>query len=274
MSRLWLRLYPRSWRSAYGREIEAELKDTPTTISMVLDLMRGALDAWWHPELAALRTSGSGATGRQHRLPRAIVIAGLATGLALVLVASLPEQTGPAGSRNAGGISLSGGVTAAVSRTAPAYKLRIQREEEASQAAAEAGPRVPKPAVPLAPAASCPNPPGSLRPRVLPTVGPYPLGGGEAVMDSSAYGGVVGSYYYGLWAGYMSQAPLQGVVLVSVQPLDPCAQGNFGSVKLYVSPIAQGAITFTGITDGSATFTTSSGAQGVVNFVTGTFSPG
>jgi hypothetical protein len=70
----------------------------------------------------------------------------------------------------------------------------------------------------------------------------------------------------------MDQLPSQGVILVSVQPLNPCAQGNFGSAKLYDSTGQQGAITITGISGDSATFTTSSGAQGTFDFVTGTFS--
>jgi hypothetical protein len=45
---LWL--YPPSWRRRYRREMEALLEETPTTVGALLDLLRGAVDAWLHTE--------------------------------------------------------------------------------------------------------------------------------------------------------------------------------------------------------------------------------
>jgi hypothetical protein len=44
-----LRLYPASWRRRYQPEMEALLEQTPTTPLGLLDLLRGAGDAWLHP---------------------------------------------------------------------------------------------------------------------------------------------------------------------------------------------------------------------------------
>jgi hypothetical protein len=44
-----LRLYPTRWRARYGDEVRALIEDRPTRRRDVLDLARGALDAWLHP---------------------------------------------------------------------------------------------------------------------------------------------------------------------------------------------------------------------------------
>jgi hypothetical protein len=44
---LWL--YPASWRRRYRPEMEALLEESPATPRGLLDLLRGALDAWLHP---------------------------------------------------------------------------------------------------------------------------------------------------------------------------------------------------------------------------------
>lgn len=60
MSGLWLHLYPPSWRHKYGADIELDLRATPTAPSTVLDMVRGAIDAWLHRELASgFRTAGA-----------------------------------------------------------------------------------------------------------------------------------------------------------------------------------------------------------------------
>src|SRR6266849_4370706 len=44
--RRWLvRLYPRAWRRRYEEEFVALLEEQPLTINVVLDVVRGALDA-------------------------------------------------------------------------------------------------------------------------------------------------------------------------------------------------------------------------------------
>lgn len=45
----WLiRLYPRAWRERYGEEFEALLEDCLLSPREVLDVIIGALDAWFH----------------------------------------------------------------------------------------------------------------------------------------------------------------------------------------------------------------------------------
>lgn len=47
-----LALYPRSWRLRYGEEIAAILGEERLSVSLVVDLILGAIDAHLHPELA------------------------------------------------------------------------------------------------------------------------------------------------------------------------------------------------------------------------------
>lgn len=44
-----VRLYPRSWRDRYGDEMRAVLEGGPLSNGDLVDLVRGALDAWLHP---------------------------------------------------------------------------------------------------------------------------------------------------------------------------------------------------------------------------------
>jgi hypothetical protein len=46
-----LSLYPATWRRRYGEELEDLLETRPLTVSLALDLARGAFDARLHPEL-------------------------------------------------------------------------------------------------------------------------------------------------------------------------------------------------------------------------------
>ncbi len=50
MSRL-LRLYPAAWRERYGAELRDLLTERPPTRRDQVDLARGALDAWLHPQV-------------------------------------------------------------------------------------------------------------------------------------------------------------------------------------------------------------------------------
>ena len=52
MSRL-VRLYPPAWRDRYLDELEDLLADRPPTLRDRIDLLRGAFDAWIHPQLVA-----------------------------------------------------------------------------------------------------------------------------------------------------------------------------------------------------------------------------
>jgi hypothetical protein len=62
MNRL-VRLYPRAWRDRYLAELEDLLLDRPPTLADRLDIVRGALDAWIHPQLAGRprQEAGTGA---------------------------------------------------------------------------------------------------------------------------------------------------------------------------------------------------------------------
>ena len=71
-SRPLLRLYPREWRERYGDELEALVGPGPLTLPVALDLLRGAVDAHLHPELAtpALVAAGGGTIPLLPRTPR------------------------------------------------------------------------------------------------------------------------------------------------------------------------------------------------------------
>jgi hypothetical protein len=47
-----LRLYPRAWRERYLAEVTALLEERPPSLGDRLDLLRGAADAWLHPQVA------------------------------------------------------------------------------------------------------------------------------------------------------------------------------------------------------------------------------
>jgi Clp amino terminal domain, pathogenicity island component len=49
---LWL--YPRRWRHRYGDEFLAVLEERGVSVTVLLDVLRGALDAWLHPEFVAV----------------------------------------------------------------------------------------------------------------------------------------------------------------------------------------------------------------------------
>jgi hypothetical protein len=52
VSRL-VRLYPPAWRDRYLDELEDLLADRPPTLRDRFDILRGAVDAWTHPQLVA-----------------------------------------------------------------------------------------------------------------------------------------------------------------------------------------------------------------------------
>jgi hypothetical protein len=62
-----VRLYPRAWRERYRAELEDLLADRPPTVRDALDIVRGALDAWIHPQLAGRPRQEAG-TGPGFRL--------------------------------------------------------------------------------------------------------------------------------------------------------------------------------------------------------------
>ena len=47
-----LKLYPPRWRRRYGAELTDLLAAQPFSIGVAVDLMAGAIDAWFHPQLA------------------------------------------------------------------------------------------------------------------------------------------------------------------------------------------------------------------------------
>jgi len=86
MSRL-LRLYPRAWRDRYGDEFVELIREKPPTSLDTFDVMRGALDAWLHPQIVGQTPSRAPGGARLARLARAGAIAGgglwIAGGLAM-----------------------------------------------------------------------------------------------------------------------------------------------------------------------------------------------
>ena len=47
----WLWLYPSRWRRRYGEEFAALIRDRGWSIATAFDVLRGAVDAWLHPDL-------------------------------------------------------------------------------------------------------------------------------------------------------------------------------------------------------------------------------
>ena len=65
-----LRLYPLPWRQRYEEEVGALVDDAPLSVSLVVDLVRGAFDAHAHPELGAPSLVGSTGGGDIPLTPR------------------------------------------------------------------------------------------------------------------------------------------------------------------------------------------------------------
>jgi hypothetical protein len=57
-------LYPPAWRAVYGVELDELLEQTPFTWQTLLDVLRGALDARFHPQQPR-----GGAGMRRHKTP-------------------------------------------------------------------------------------------------------------------------------------------------------------------------------------------------------------
>jgi hypothetical protein len=51
-----LKLYPPRWRRRYGEELTELVAAQPFSIGAAVDLMAGAVDAWFHPRLAVPAT--------------------------------------------------------------------------------------------------------------------------------------------------------------------------------------------------------------------------
>jgi hypothetical protein len=62
--RTLLRLYPLQWRQRYEEEVGALVDEEPLSVSLVVDLVRGAVDAHAHPELGATSLVGSTGSGQ------------------------------------------------------------------------------------------------------------------------------------------------------------------------------------------------------------------
>ena len=62
MKRL-LALYPKRWRDRYGAELEAFIESEPWSIRLVLDLVRGIVDAYLRPDLRIARLAFAGPGG-------------------------------------------------------------------------------------------------------------------------------------------------------------------------------------------------------------------
>lgn len=52
-------LYPRAWRDRYAAEFDELLDDRPATLRDQIDIARGAIDAWIHPQVHGQRVAPS-----------------------------------------------------------------------------------------------------------------------------------------------------------------------------------------------------------------------
>ena len=100
MRRFWVHLYPTAWRARYGDDLTDDLARTPLRLSSAVDLLRGALDARLHPELA----NGSGVpVSRRWRWGYRSRLGALASPLlALAIVVGLSGGAQVAGNRDLG----------------------------------------------------------------------------------------------------------------------------------------------------------------------------
>jgi hypothetical protein len=91
MSRL-LRLYPAAWRQRYLVEVGDLLADRPPGFRSRIDLVRGALDAWLHPQVVATATPDE----REETLMGSLTASGLAVvGGAVWIAAGLVINAAP-----------------------------------------------------------------------------------------------------------------------------------------------------------------------------------
>lgn len=63
----WLRLYPTPWRRRYGEEFAALIQDRGWSMTTAFDVLRGAVDAWLHPDLADASAAPQPATASRPR---------------------------------------------------------------------------------------------------------------------------------------------------------------------------------------------------------------
>lgn len=155
----------------------------------------------------------------------------------------------------------------------PASKVQWQQRANSSQAANENVPHAPKNASAAPRVGSCPVSAPALSAGLLSTVGAPPAPG--VVPDTEAYGGVVGSTAYFIWAGsgqIGNSANVSGVIIVEPDSLDPCkalaAEGTARKGGVYEIP--GGAVTLTTVQGSDVAFTTASGSSGTFDFVTDT----
>jgi len=76
---------------------------------------------------------------------------------------------------------------------------------------------------------------------------------------------------YTLWAGALQSNPQQGVILVQLVRIDPCATPGENPINPYLMPTQAGAITMNSINGDSVTFQTANGTTGTFDFVTNQF---
>jgi hypothetical protein len=66
----WLiRLYPPAWRRRYGRELTELIASSPASFSTAVDLIAGAVDAWFNPQPSTAVVAGD-AKGAGAMVPR------------------------------------------------------------------------------------------------------------------------------------------------------------------------------------------------------------
>lgn len=56
-----IRLYPRAWRDRYGEEFVAAVGNAPLHVQQVVDIVSGAIDAWFSSDVRHATVAASGA---------------------------------------------------------------------------------------------------------------------------------------------------------------------------------------------------------------------
>lgn len=105
MSRL-LNLYPPAWRERYRAEVEELLAIHPPALAERLDLVKGAIDAWIHPQVRR-PSGGLVPDGPEWRVARVMaVVGGVLFAVSGLIVASSREITSEGYQDNGAGIPL------------------------------------------------------------------------------------------------------------------------------------------------------------------------
>jgi len=75
----FIRLYPPAWRRRYGRELEELLATQPASFRTAIDLVAGAVDAWFNPQ-SSTAAMAADPEGGEAMIPKMLRLRGFGYG--------------------------------------------------------------------------------------------------------------------------------------------------------------------------------------------------